>query len=295
MQSGSVITPRIFTSYLQTSLNRVPNQNCQDLTPEEKQSELKRYKDILLATLDYHIERSKGINYGEYDPAAHFKQLKQQTEENYLKGRLTKLKQSLRYMTEEQREIGDLSFGNYIKEKTGYEIDIFDSFRKRIDKIIERKRIKTENEYRDVMAMVDNLCHQSPVDKDKIDLLNNLLVDFDDKIGGTNTPKSKHGAYKDEKHFFVHLSQTHSPDGKRFLSLTESGTDESYCSTQVVISFENSGAGVYAAKGRNLGIKTYWKDNNTVIIETKKDFIALQRWEHVQSFQNIVKVEYIET
>lgn len=67
-------------------------------------------------------------------------------------------------MTEEPRETGDLSFGRYIKEKTGYDIDIFGSFQKRIDKIIDRKRIKTENEYRDVLAMVDNLCQQTPVD-----------------------------------------------------------------------------------------------------------------------------------
>lgn len=264
------------------------------MTPEEKQSELQRYKDILLATLDYHIERSKGIKYGEFDPFAHFQQLKEQTEENYRKGRLSRLKQWLRDMTEEQRETGDLSFGRYIKEKTGYDIDIFGSFQKRIDKIIERKRIKTENEYRDVMAMVDNLCHQTPVDKDKIDLLNNLLIDFDDKTSGTKTPKSKRGSYKEEKYFFNQLLEARSPDGKRLLSLAESGTDENYCSTQVAITFENSGAGVYAANGMNLGINTYWKDNNIIVIETKKDLMVLQKWQQVQSFQDVVKVEYIE-
>jgi hypothetical protein len=89
------------------------------LTPEEKQSELKRQRLILLATLDYFIERSKGINYGEFDPIAHYQQLKEQTEENYQKGRLTRLKQWLRDMTEEPRETGDLSFSRYIKKKNG--------------------------------------------------------------------------------------------------------------------------------------------------------------------------------
>lgn len=265
------------------------------MTPEEKQSELKRYKDILLATLDHHIERSKGINYGEFDPVAHFHQLKQETEESYQKGRLSRLKQWLRDITEEQRKTVDLSFGRYIKEKTCYEIDIFGSFQKRIDKIIEKKRIKTENQYRDVMLMVDNLCHQSPVDKNKIDLLNNLLIDFDDKISRTKISKSKRGSYKEEKYFFNQLSEARSPDGKRLLSLAESGTDENYCSTQVVITFENSGSGVYAVNGMNLGIKNYWKDNNKIVIETKKSFVAHQRWEQVQSFQDIVKVEYVET
>lgn len=94
-------------------------------------------------------------------------------------------------MTEEPRETGDLNFERYIKEKTGYDIDIFANFQKRIEKIIERKKIKTENEYRDVLAMVDNLCQQTPVDQEKIDVLNNLLIDFDDRIRGTKTPKSK--------------------------------------------------------------------------------------------------------
>jgi hypothetical protein len=267
----------------------------QDLTPEEKQSELKRYKDILLATLDYHIERSKGTNFSEFDPVAHFQQLKEQTEENFQKGRLSRLKQWLRDMTEEQRETGDLSFGRYIKKKTGYDIDIFGRYQKRIDNIIERKRIKTENEYRDVMAMVDNLCHQTPVDKSKIDLLNNLLIDFEDKISGTKTTKSRQGSYKKEKYFFNQLSESLSPDSKRLLSLAESGTDENNCSPQVAITFENSGSGVYAVNGMNLGIKTYWKDNNTIVIETKKSFVAHQRWEQVQNFQDIVKVVYLET
>lgn len=263
------------------------------MTPEERQSELKRYKDILLATLDFLIERSKGINYGEFDLTAHFQQLKEQTEEHYLKGRLSRLKQWLRDMTEEQRETGDLSFGRYIKEKTGYDIDIFGSFQKRTDKIIERIRIKTENEYRDVMSMVDSLCHQTPVDKERVDRLNNLLIDFDVKVSGIKTPKEKRGSYKEEKHFYKQLSESRSPDSKRLLSLAESGTDENNSSTQVSITFESSGAGVYAANGINLGIKTFWKDNSTIVIETKKDFTVLQKWEQVQSFQDVVKVEYI--
>lgn len=265
------------------------------MTPEEKQSELQRYRDILLATLDYFIDRSKGVNYREFDPTVHFQQLKEQTEEHYQKGRLTRLKQWLRDMTEEPRETGDLSFGRYIKETTGYDIDIFGSFQKRIDKIIERKRIKTENEYRDVLAMVDNLCQQTPVDQDKIDLLNNLLIDFDDKISGTKTPKSKRKSSRRNNHFINQLSESYSPDNRRKLTLTESDTDENYAATQVLIQFEQSTAGVYAANGIHLGIKTYWKDNDTIVVETKKDYVALQKWEQVQSFKDIVKIEYIET
>ena len=267
------------------------------VTPEEKQKELKRHRDILIATLDYSIDRFRTANlkFEEYDPIAHFEQLKQQTEEYYSKGRLPRLKQWLRDMTEEPRETGDLSFGRYIKEKTGYDIDIFGNFQKRIDKIIERKRIKTENEYRDVLAMVDNLCQQTPVDEHKINILNNLLIDFDDKISGTKTPKNKRKSSTKNNYFTNQLSAIYSPDNKRKLTITESGDDNS-AATQIFIEFENGGgAGVYATNGISLGIRTYWKDKNTIVIETKKDYLALQKWEQVQSFKEIVKVEYIET
>jgi len=267
------------------------------VTPEEKQKELKRNRDILIAALDYSIDRFRTANlrFGEYDPIAHFEQLKQQTEEHYRQGRLTRLKQWLRDMTEEPRETIDLSFGRYIKEKTGHDIDIFGNFQKRIDKIIERKRIKTENEYRDVLAMVDNLCQRTPVDEHKIDILNNLLIDFDDKISRTKTPKTKRKLSTKNSYFTNQLSTVYSPDNKRKLTITESG-DEKSAATQIFIEFENGGgAGVYATNGISLGIRTYWKDNNTIIIETRKDYLTLQKWEQVQSFDDIVKVEYIET
>ena len=265
------------------------------MTPEEKQLELKRHRDILLATLDYFIDRSASIKYDGFDSVEHFKHLKQQTEEHFQKARLTRLKQWLRDMTAEPRETGDLNFDRYIKEKTGYDIDIFDNFHRRIDKIIERKKIKSENEYRDVLAMVDNLCQQTPVDEYKIDILNNLLIDFDDKISGIKTPKKLRKPSTRNNYFTNQLSASFSPDKMRKLILTESGTDEINSSTQVMIQFEQSGTGVYAANGLNLGIKTYWKDNSTIVIETRKDYLVLQKWEQVQSFQDIIKVEYIET
>lgn len=42
------------------------------LIPEEKKAELKRYRDILLATIDYSIERSNVERYGEFNSIAHY-------------------------------------------------------------------------------------------------------------------------------------------------------------------------------------------------------------------------------
>ena|ERR1051326_3075015 len=153
-------------------------------TPKEKELELERLRDILLATLDYKIVqyRSANVVFEGHDPVASFENLKQLTQEHFNKGRLTRLRQWLRDMIEEPRETGDLNFDKYIKEKTGYDIQIFANFEKRIDNIIRRKFIRTENEFRDVLSMVDNLCQQKPVDDGKINMLNALLIDFDGRI-----------------------------------------------------------------------------------------------------------------
>jgi len=90
------------------------------------------------------------------------------------------------------------------------------------------------------------------------------------------------------------LHSSWSPNGKWKLTLTEHGYDSTDCYTQVIIDFGSTGSGVYSTNGRNLGIKTYWKDNHTIVIETKKEYDAPQKWSQVQSFRNIVKVEYIE-
>jgi len=90
------------------------------------------------------------------------------------------------------------------------------------------------------------------------------------------------------------LSTQKSPDGKRTLSLIERCNSNS-CGTQVVINFGVTGSGVYAVQGKNLGLKTYWKDNNTIVIETKKAYLDdHQKWRQVQSFGNVIKVEYVE-
>jgi uncharacterized protein (DUF1330 family) len=63
----------------------------------------------------------------------------------------------------------------------------------------------------------------------------------------------------------------------------------------VFIRFQKVGGELYAANGLSLDIKTYWKDNNTIVIKTKKDYVAVRKCKQVQSFQDIIKVEYIES
>jgi hypothetical protein len=152
------------------------------LNKEEKQAELEKYRNLVLATLNYYIENKvMQIKTADYDSTEHFKLLKLQTEENYHKGRLSRLKQWFRDMKEMQVETVDLKFNNYLQEKTKIDIDIFKSYFQRIDKIIEKGKITTDNQFYDIKILVDQLCQTQPIDTDRIENLNKLLNKYEQK------------------------------------------------------------------------------------------------------------------
>ena len=97
-----------------------------------------------------------------------------------------------------------------------------------------------------------------------------------------------------QPYFQNELIKAKSPDGKRQLTLTELCFDDTSCQTQVLLDFGRTASGVYATNGKNLGINSYWKGNNTIVIKTKKAYPAQQKWPEVQSLGDKVKVEYIE-
>lgn len=142
--------------------------------------ELKKYRDLVIATIDYYLENNVAkIKTPDFDSDEYYKGLKIQTDEHFQKGRLTRLKQWFRDLTEMQVETGDLKFNNYLQDKTKYDIDIFKSFFQCVDKVIEKGKITTDNQFYDISIMVDQLCQTEPVDAKKIELLNGLLSDYE--------------------------------------------------------------------------------------------------------------------
>ena len=151
-----------------------------DKSGMDKKTELIKYRDLVLATIYYHLaNRSAKIKSDDYDSDEHYKSLKVQTEVHFNKGRLTILKQWFRDLTEGQVECCDLKFNKYLQDKSQYHIDIFEDYLKRVEKIIESGKIKTDNQFYDINIMVDQLCQLEPIDKQKIDILNKLLSDFE--------------------------------------------------------------------------------------------------------------------
>lgn len=150
------------------------------INKDEKQLELTKYRDLVLATLDYYLENQlMKIKTADFDSDEHYKGLKLQTEECFQKGRLTMLKQWFRDLTEMQVETGDLKFNKYLHDRTGYDIDIFKSFFQRVDKVIEKGKITTDKQFYDINRIVDQLCQTDPVDNKKIEILNRLLIEFE--------------------------------------------------------------------------------------------------------------------
>ncbi len=149
---------------------------------EEKLRELEKYRSLNIAAIDYFLETgTMKVQTTDFDSNQYLQSLKNQVEGLYKKGSLTKLRQYFQYLTEPQRETEDLKFLVFLKERTGFEIDIFQRFYDRIDKIISKGKIVTANQYRDTLSMVDKLTQMEKVDTLKIEALNSMLLDFEKK------------------------------------------------------------------------------------------------------------------
>ena len=95
--------------------------------------------------------------------------------------------------------------------------------------------------------------------------------------------------------FYKNTSEKfYSPDKRCYATIVEHGLDSTEANTQVLLTFDKTGAGVYTVKGIHKNLKVSWKNNSTLVIETKKDFRSLTKWPQIQSFDDIIKVEYIE-
>jgi hypothetical protein len=149
---------------------------------DEKQKELIKYRDMVIATIDYFLDNdSLNFSIPGFDTQSYFEKIKVQTEDSFSKGRLGQLKQWFRDITEPIIEQRDLRFNHYLQKRTGYTIDIFKSYFERIDKIIVRGKISTDNQFYDISILVDKLCQSEPIDKEKINILNQLLLDYESK------------------------------------------------------------------------------------------------------------------
>jgi hypothetical protein len=152
------------------------------LSKDEKHIELQKYRDLNLATLDYYLDNKEmHLKTADFDSQENYKRLKNQIEVYYLKGQLTRLKQCFREMTEMQVEASDLKFNKYLQDKTKYDVDIFKSYFQRIESVLQKGKITTDNQFYDISIMVDHLCQTDPAENEKIQTLNKLLNEYEQR------------------------------------------------------------------------------------------------------------------
>lgn len=147
----------------------------------KKAEELKKYRALVLAAIDYQISLYQNSPLQDFDPVLGLESLKKQAEEDAIKGRITILKRWYRDLTECIREGRELKFNSFVKERTGYTIDIFKEHFYKVEKLIATGKITTDNQFYDVNSMVDYLCQVEPVNTDKIAVLNKLLSAYEKK------------------------------------------------------------------------------------------------------------------
>ena len=282
------------------------------MTPEQKQTELERHRTILLATLDY-LEQHLGGSfvYDQYDPVTeYYQQQKIQTEKYFKQRRLDRLQQRLASLTKGLQYRDALAFTNYIKEKTGYDIDIFEDVRKRVAIIVKQNEIRTQKELNDVGTMLHHF-HETSESEEEVEKLKLLLTNYSKEKN--NSSRKKKNEYSEvisrveedgvekvtvrfstgpkPKHF--EEQEETSPDGKRRLRVVQ-WSDGKNASTYVAVEFPTASGAVYGLSGICPGVKAWWKDNSTIIIETDKEYTAHSQNREVRSFDDVISIEYVE-
>jgi len=89
------------------------------LRVERKRIELEKFRDLVLAAIEYQLQdTSARIKTDDFDSDVHFESLKKQAFEHYDNGRLTKLKQWFKDLTEMHIEARNLNFNKYLQTET---------------------------------------------------------------------------------------------------------------------------------------------------------------------------------
>jgi len=161
------------------------------LKSEKRTFELQRHRSILFATIDYIIEKVASENLPKVDfenIADYYRKQKQQIDNDFEIRGLYLLKKRLNKLTDFPIRRVDLTFSDYIELKTGYQIDIFESLKDCVEKIIHENKIQDKKQLNDLMIII-NLYEQQSIHQNKVDILKNLLIQYFDKIKTANSIK----------------------------------------------------------------------------------------------------------
>jgi hypothetical protein len=228
-------------------------------TTTDKQVALTKYRSLILATLDYLLEKFTGmIVYDHYDPTREYYEQQQVQAEKYFKlRRLDRLEQQFARLSDHQRR-GDPEFEDYLERTTGFKFDV--------SMLVE----PTPSIVFDIEYMEDG---------DENYEGDTMIVDSRRWSG----PKPKH---------FVE-SEAIAPDGKRKVVVVQ-WAQGNHASTYINVNFKEVIGVIYGAMGICPEVKASWKDNQTILIETLKSYDANTKYAQISNFADVIKIEYLE-
>lgn len=260
------------------------------LTKEQRE----KNKTILLATLNYLLEYHSGdMVFDGYSPSKQwFLQDIRQTEFDIKNYRAKAIQRRLDQHIMLLKYKFDLGLNQYIKDNTVYDIDIFEQFKTDVLPVISRGKIEDNDTYpvekylkaygahpgeQENVCLLKTLLAKREAEKRKrAELTEQITVTF--SVGGKG------------KHRWL-LSEALAPNGVFKLSVQFSGKDENAL-TYVNISLPGGNGGIYIIRGYKLPIKAYWKDDHTVLIETKREYESSCAYQQVTSYGEQFNIEY---
>ncbi len=284
------------------------------MTKDQKQAELEKNLALVLATLDYLLKINRGIIvYDDFDSVgSYYEQQKVQAQKYFELRRLDKLVRQFHKSLNSTKGRDALEVSKYIKEHSGYEIDLFAEEKKHIEAVLNKGRIDSKEE-RNAISFMLGTNKIAKIEKEKIKKLRILYSDFCQKAFEAEklSPKRKRGYTEitkiEEKDGVIieHIESSNgpkpkhfkerkvmAPDGKRKLIISEV-TIAKHSSTTVSIAFKNVTMGAFGMTGIHPELNAYWKDNNTIVIESKS-FPPFSQTKKLRSFDDTVEIEYIE-
>jgi len=265
-----------------------------------------RNKSILLATFNYLLAyHSQAMVFDDYSPSQQwYLSDLAQTERDIKNSRSKQIERRLNMHISLLRHRYDQGYNAYIKVNTGYDMDIFESYKAAVLPIIERGSIQNNDVY-----LVKNYLkayEENPEEQENVNLLKEMLTKYNGFYRGVGTVTKKfcfvvqgnkswtvdEEGMKDLHKDWLLYEET-APNGIAKLRIQFSGKGE-HALTYINIALKGGEGAIYTAYGEQLPIKTYWKDNNTVVVVAKSEYKCLDKYQKVSSYGEVVHIEYVE-
>ncbi len=272
--------------------------------------ELTKYYNLANVAIDYLIrENAFSIIYDDYNPILEYYEKKKNHLNTYLQKRqLSKIKQVFNLILLRRQRAVDFDFNTYIKEKTGYNFDIFESLIIRSDIVIQQKRINNKEEEFDVVAAL-NFYRKTSGYQAKIEILHLLLVNYSlpainafvnnldntKIISETSLPNGKRITIEFKGSINKNLiSEINSPNGRYKIEILKSSKDLNKALTFVIVHFDKVSGSIFTLKGFQPEVNAYWLDNNNIEIMYKRNTNIIDKINRVKRFENEISIKYIE-